>query len=108
VHVFAYHSTEGFGRQIYDFTAGCWNTFNTFDPATGNVENDLSKIYLDLWFEVDDDNVHRVIDLLPGLDWNGEPVGVRMVYASRDPSALMATQAWAPSSVLPCGKRRKS
>ena len=76
--------------QIYDFTADCWETFNSFDPATGNAETDLPKIYFDLWFDVNDDNVHRVIDLLPGLDWNGEPVGVRMVYAPRDASALMA------------------
>lgn len=75
--------------QIYDFTADCWDMFNSLDPATDNPENDLPKIYFDLWFDVDDDNVHRVIDLLPGLDWNGEPVGVRMVYAPKDPSVLM-------------------
>lgn len=75
--------------QIYDFTADCWDAFNDFDPATGDAESDLPKISFDLWFEVDDDNVHRVIDLLPDLDWSGEPVGVRMVYAPRDPSALL-------------------
>jgi predicted ATP-dependent endonuclease of OLD family len=63
--------------------------FNSLDPPTDKPENDLPKIYFDLWFDVDDDNVHRVIDLLPGLDWNGEPVGVRMVYAPKDPSVLM-------------------
>ena len=76
--------------QIYDFTADCWDAFNSFDPVTGDAEKDLPKIYFDLWFDVDDENVHRVIGLLPGLDWNGEPVGMRMVYAPRDPSALIA------------------
>jgi predicted ATP-dependent endonuclease of OLD family len=76
--------------QIYDFTADCWDTFNSFDPATGDADADLPKIYFDLWFDVDDDNVHRVVNLLPGLDWSGEPVGLRMVYAPRDASALVS------------------
>jgi predicted ATP-dependent endonuclease of OLD family len=76
--------------QIYDFTADCWDLFNKFDPASGNAEADLPKIYFDLWFDVDDGNLHRVVNLLPGLDWDGQPVGVRMVYAPRDPESLVA------------------
>ncbi|MEU9493293.1 ATP-dependent endonuclease [Streptomyces sp. NPDC048215] len=89
-HVFQRFLDPKVRFQIYDFTADCWDVFNSFDPAEGNAETDLPKIYFDLWFEVDDENMHRVVDLLPGLDWNGEPVGLRMVYAPRDPSTLMA------------------
>ena len=89
-HVFQLFLEPRAHFQIYDFTADCWDAFNSFDPATGDAEKDLPKIYFDLWFDVDDENVHRVIDLLPGLDWNGAPVGVRMVYAPRDSSALIA------------------
>jgi predicted ATP-dependent endonuclease of OLD family len=89
-HVFQRFLDPKVRFQIYDFTVDCWDKFNRFDPATSNAETDLPKIYFDLWFEVDDDNVHRVLDLLPGLDWGGEPVGVRMVYEPRNPSSLVA------------------
>lgn len=88
-HVFQLFLESNARFQIYDFTADCWDAFDCFDPATGNAEKDLPRINFDLWFDVDDDNVHRVVDLLPRLDWNGEPVGVRMAYAPRDPSALL-------------------
>lgn len=76
--------------QIYDFTADCWEQFNAFDPRSGDAESELPRIVFDLWFDVDDDNLHRVLDLLPSLDWAGEPVGVRMVYAVRDGAQLVA------------------
>lgn len=56
----------------------------------GDAETDLPQITFDLWFDVDDDNLHRVLELLPSLDWDGEPVGVRMVYAPRDGAKLVA------------------
>ncbi|MGC4989862.1 ATP-dependent nuclease [Nocardia salmonicida] len=86
--------------QIYDFTADCWEVFNRFDPTHSDPATDLPTIRFDLWFEVDDDNVHRVLDLLPGLDWEGELVGVRMVYAPRDPEALVARFLAARESVM--------
>lgn len=89
-HVFQRFLDPNVRFQIYDFTADCWDEFNSFDPANGNTETDLPKIYFDLWFEVDDENVHRVVDLLPGLDWSGEPVGVRMAYAPKDAPSLVA------------------
>lgn len=76
--------------QIYDFTADCWALFNAFNPETADPDAELPRITFDLWFEVDDDNLHRVVDLLPNLDWNGEPVGVRMVYCVRDGAQLVA------------------
>lgn len=75
--------------QIYDFCADCWRVFDNFAPEEG-TDLDLPTISLDLWFDVDDDNLHRVERLLPGLDWNGEPVGVRMEYAPRDQGSLIA------------------
>lgn len=76
--------------QIYDFTADCWEQFNALDPTTGDPNSELPQIEFDLWFDIDDDNVHRVVDLLPSLDWAGEPVGVRMAYAVRDADTLLA------------------
>ncbi|WP_328532148.1 ATP-dependent endonuclease [Nocardioides sp. NBC_00368] len=76
--------------QIYDFTADCWEMFESFDIDSGDPDADLPRITFDLWFEVDDENLHRVLDLLPSLDWEGEPVGLRMVYAPRDGATLVA------------------
>ncbi|MFJ2620312.1 ATP-dependent nuclease [Glutamicibacter sp. NPDC087344] len=76
--------------QIYDFTADCWEVFDSFDIDDGDPDVELPRITFDLWFEVDEDNLHRVLDLLPSLDWEGEPVGVRMVYAPRDGAKLVA------------------
>jgi predicted ATP-dependent endonuclease of OLD family len=74
--------------SVYDFTADCWTVFDGVgndgqDPA------DLPTIDFDLWFDVDDENVHRVIDLLPDLEWDKVPVGVRLTYAPRDGEQLI-------------------
>jgi predicted ATP-dependent endonuclease of OLD family len=87
--------------HIYDFTADCWPRFNNFDDATGDPDTDLPHITFDLWFEVDTENVHRVMDLLPNLDWDGEPVGVRLTYAPRDGKSLMANYAEARRKAEP-------
>ncbi|MFH0175714.1 AAA family ATPase [Streptomyces cacaoi] len=88
-HVFQRFLDPKVRFQIYDFAADCWEIFSHFDPDDDSTEIDLPEIRFDLWFEVDDDNVHRVLDLLPGLDWNGEPVGLRMIYAPKNPLALI-------------------
>ncbi len=87
--------------QIYDFTADCWNEFDSFDVSKGNPKVDLPQIVFDLWFEVDDENVYRVVDLLPSLDWTDEPVGVRMVYAPRDGDRLVANYQEAVKAAAP-------
>jgi predicted ATP-dependent endonuclease of OLD family len=88
-HVFQRFLDPRVRFQIYDFAADCWETFSRFDPEADNADINFPEINFDLWFEVDDDNVHRVLDLLPGLDWNGEPVGLRMVYGPKDSFSLI-------------------
>ncbi len=46
-------------------------------------------ISLDLWFSVKSEDLYRVIDLLPSLDWKDVPVGVRVEYRPKDPPALL-------------------
>lgn len=75
--------------SIYDFTSDCWELFNRFDPATQDSEVELPQITFDLWFEVDDLNVHRIVDLLPSLDWDGTPVGIRMAFRPKDRGSLL-------------------
>lgn len=76
--------------QVHDFTADCWDVFNKFDPVTGDPDVELPRITFDLWFDVNPDDVHRALPLLPGLDWGGEPVGVRMEYAPKDGATLIS------------------
>jgi len=77
--------------SIYDFHIECWQEFNTLG-VDGTEEGEIisiPKISLDLWFEVDSVDLHRVIDLLPSLDWKDVPVGVRIEYAPKDPAGMM-------------------
>ena len=39
---------------------------------------------MDLWISVESTDLHRVIDLLPSLDWDGSYVGVRVEFCPRD------------------------
>lgn len=70
--------------SIHDFSADCWLASN----GTEGDRPSLPVISLDLWFAVDDDNLHRVIDLLPDLDWEGTPVGIRLTYEPKDAEDL--------------------
>lgn len=46
-------------------------------------------IELDLWFTVGDEHLHRVVDLLPDLDWRQtDRVGIRLRYEPKDPAEL--------------------
>lgn len=76
---------------IYDFSAECWSVFNaisTEPDATGATPH-LPVIGLDLWFDVDDTDLVHVRNLLPSLDWDRQPVGVRLEYAPVDAGALL-------------------
>ncbi len=47
---------------------------------TESAETDWCSILpsLDVWIRVETNELHRVSHLLPTLDWNGEPIGVRL------------------------------
>lgn len=89
--VFRLFLGEGKGRfQIYDFTTDCWDVFDAFDTGSGNPD-ELPQIELDIWLNLKDDdtNLHRVIDLLPDLNWNSELVGVRLAYRPKNGKQLV-------------------
>lgn len=75
--------------SIHDFNNGVWPDFNRAAEAEPGAEP-FPAISLDLWFEVDDQSLHRVFDLLPDLDWGGSKVGIRISYEARDPLLLHA------------------
>lgn len=75
--------------QIFDFSVSCWDNLRSFDPASDGIEV-LPEITLDVWFEVEgDDDIHRALELLPGLDWQSGPLGVRMKYAPKENGNLI-------------------
>lgn len=43
---------------------------------------------LDLWLQVKEDEIHRVRDLVPLLEWTGGRLGVRLRYEPKDVDAL--------------------
>jgi len=91
-HVFQLFLGDSKGLfTIYDFSSVCWAELNAAGAA-GSIDA-LPKIELDLWFEVDEENVHRVADFLPSLEWDGEPVGLRLSFQPKDAVVLMQNYA---------------
>ncbi|MDO8607038.1 MAG: AAA family ATPase [Phaeospirillum sp.] len=77
--------------SIHDFSAECWQAFNHAgglfpipDPAPA-----LPTISLDIWFTVTEADLHRVIDLLPSLSWEGTMLGVRVEFGPKSVDDLL-------------------
>ncbi|MET4701821.1 putative ATP-dependent endonuclease of OLD family [Constrictibacter sp. MBR-5] len=76
----------GRGRfDIHDFSAELWSDIIAFGDAIEGAS--LPTMEIDILFEIAAADVHRVIDLLPSLAWEGSLVGMRLVYAPVDPNA---------------------
>lgn len=74
--------------KIYDFSATCASSFDTFlESADPSV---LPQIELDLWFTIDPDAIEfgRVFTLLPDLSDHRE-VGLRLSYGVLDAEKLL-------------------
>lgn len=67
---------------VHDFSADVWPRIIAFGDGIEGAT--LPTIEVDIWLEVGDDDVHRVIDLLPSLTWDGKLVGMRVVFAPFD------------------------
>src|SRR5690606_1282128 len=79
----------GRGRfDIHDFSAELWSDIIAFGEAVEGAA--LPVMEVDIWFEIAAADVHRVIDLLPSLAWEGSLVGMRVVYAPVDPNSTRA------------------
>lgn len=73
---------------FYDISACRWADIEAF--ARGEEDASLPVMALDLWFRVEADDLHRIIDLLPSLDWQGTHVGVRMAFAPQNEDETLA------------------
>lgn len=59
--------------SIHDFSSDCWQTFDRIgnESPGPSAPAGLPKMTLDLWFEVNEADLGRVMSLLPRLDWVG-------------------------------------
>lgn len=83
--------TGGGHFNIHDFSAELWPVISAF--GEGAEAASLPTMSADLWFEIGPNDVHRVIDLLPSLAWEGTLVGIRVAYSPIDPAATRARYA---------------
>lgn len=71
--------------RVHDFSADQWPQIVAF--GEGEADAALPTIEADIWLEISADDIHRVVDLLPSLAWEGSLVGMRVVFAPVDPDA---------------------
>lgn len=72
---------------VHDFSSECWGLIDSF--GAGVPDAVLPTISMDIWFNVEPANLHRVVDLLPSLSFTGNTVGIRVEFAATDPAALL-------------------
>ena len=68
--------------SFHDISACRWSEIDAFEA--GQADAALPVLSLDLWFGVEQADLHRVFDLLPNLEWQGSMVGVRIAFAPRN------------------------
>lgn len=89
IQAFVSGSKEKF--SLYDFSSHCWKLLDILGEESAETV-DLTKlpvIALDLWLEVAAADLHRVVDILPGLKWRGKHVGVRIEFGAKNAQYLM-------------------
>lgn len=74
--------------SFHDISASRWNDVDAFEAGQEGVS--LPILSIDLWFVVEQADLHRVIDLLPNLHWQGAKVGVRIAFGPRNEDETLA------------------
>jgi len=85
LQLFTSASREKF--SIHDFSSSCWAEIDAFGDRVEGVL--LPKMSVDFWFDINAVDLHRVLELLPNLNWENTPVGIRVEFSVLDESALM-------------------
>lgn len=90
--------------SIYDFTSSSWAEINKIgdDPKKSIEEGaELPSISLDLWFDFTANDVHRIMDLLPELEWEGTIVGLRIQFQPKSTVDILTRYIEAKEKVAP-------
>jgi predicted ATP-dependent endonuclease of OLD family len=80
--------------SVTDFTLSNWKILNEYakswsDP-TGNINGDTLEYWqklcpaIDVWLDANVNEVDKVAHLIPTLKWNGEPLGVRLIFQPKN------------------------
>ena len=90
IHAFVSGSKDKF--SLYDFSSSCWKEFDKLGntPEGGAEEPEIPSISLNLWFEVAATDLGLVIPLLPSTAWQDTQVGIRIEFAARSATELLA------------------
>ncbi|MFT5359914.1 MAG: putative ATP-dependent endonuclease of OLD family [Candidatus Paceibacteria bacterium] len=86
LQLFVSASREKF--SIHDLCASTWSEIEDF--ANDVTDSKLPEISIDFWFGVNDSDLHKVIDLLPSLDWKEKQVGIRVEFSPTDSSQTLS------------------
>lgn len=84
--------------SIHDFSADLWPQIVAYGEGDANAL--LPTIEADIWLEINADDIHRVIDLLPSLAWEGSLVGMRVAFAPIESEATRMRYAEARQRAL--------
>ena len=77
---------------LRDISIGLWRKLDAVGKAweqaedAGNFDDFLPC--LDLWLDVPLTEIHRVVHILPTIDWDGGRLGVRLQFMAADPEKL--------------------
>lgn len=90
LHFFLDNSGSKPKFSIHDFNSDCWKEIDEIGANTDPLaEIKFPSISVDLWFSVEATDLHRIIDLLPNLEWKDNPVGVRIEYSAKNSTSLL-------------------
>lgn len=82
LHAFAACSKDAF--TIHDFNAECWEQLDALPNPGPPPTPPCPTISIDLWLEVAEADLARVVALLPSLRWTGTLVGLRIEFGPKD------------------------
>lgn len=72
---------------FHDISACSWTDIESF--ANGEEGKVLPQMAIDLWFAIKEDDLHKVIDLLPSLEWQGTHVGIRITFEPQNQDEML-------------------
>lgn len=74
--------------SMHDFSYESWKTFTGIGDAPEDGVG-LPAIELDIWFELEATDLHRAMPLIPSLDWELAPVGIRFALRVKNRTELL-------------------
>lgn len=85
--------------SIHDFSYESWKTFTGIGDAP-DAGVALPAIELDIWFDLDEKDLYRAMPLIPALDWELSPVGIRFALRVKNQTELLENYGLARAQAL--------